>query len=148
MSPRITVLSTLLALALGSGTALAQELPDGAVRIVAQALAEAVTARDADAASTLCSVPANIDGEVVATAEALRNRWRRTLDRDDLRGLVLERVEVLTLEAAVARYGTPPRRLGELDPESVVAVITWNRAQLVAVLAERSGRWAVIAVTD
>lgn len=126
----------------------AEESVDRAAMIVAQALAEAVTARDPDAAAVLCALPANLDGEVVATGDALVERWRRTLERDELRGLSLENLEVLSLTAAVEHHGQPPRRLGELDPSAVVAIIRWNRAQLVAVLAQRDGRWAVIAVTD
>jgi hypothetical protein len=132
------------------GSALAETGPgaDPAARIVAQALAEAVAARDAPAAAILFALPASLDGEPVSTPGALLERWRVVLARDELTGLELETIEVMGLADATTRYGSPPARLGPLDPDAVVAVIRWNRAQLVAVLARRDGRWAVIAVTD
>lgn len=142
----IIVVTTAYLLAFGSATA--EVSIDRAARIVAQALAEAVIARDPDAAAVLCALPTNLDGETAETADSLLERWRLTLDRDDLRGVTLESLEVVTLEAATERYGQPPRRLGELDPGAVVAIIRFSRAQLVAVLSQRDGRWAVVAVTD
>ena len=70
------------------------------------------------------------------------------MERDDLRGLSLEEMEVMLLAAVIERHGQPPRRLGDLDSDAVVAIIRWNRTQLVVVIAEREGRWAIIAVTD
>lgn len=137
------------ALALGAVAPARAELgPDPAARVVARALAEAVAARDASAAALLFALPASLDGEALSTPEALLARWRETLARDELAGLELESIDLLGLDDATARYGPPPPRLGPLDSDALVAVIRWNRAQLVAVLARRDGRWAVVAVTD
>jgi hypothetical protein len=133
---------------LGAAPARAEPGPDPAARIVAQALAEAVSARDASAAAILFALPASLDGEALSTPEALLERWRQTLAREELAGLALESIDVLPLDEATARYGPPPPRLGPIDRSALVAVIRWNRAQLVAVLAHRDGRWAVVAVTD
>lgn len=136
-------------LALGAAaTARAEPGPDPAARVVAQALAEAVAARDASAAAILFALPASLDGDAASTPAALLERWRATLARDELAGLALESIDVLGLDEATARYGPPPPRLGSIDRDALVAVIRWNRAQLVAVLARRDGRWAVVAVTD
>jgi len=121
---------------------------DQAARIVARALAEAVTAGNAEAAAALCAKPANLEGEVVTTAEAVRERWAEVLRRDDLRGLRLQNIELLTLEEAIERHGPPPARLGVLEPTTLVAIIRWDRSMLVALLARRDDRWTVIAVTD
>ncbi len=126
----------------------AEQAVDGAARIVARALAEAVIARDAEAATVLCVVPINLDGDVISTTEGLRQRWRRVLAVDALRGIQLEGIEVLTYREIVARHGPPPERLGAIDENAVVAILRWNRAILVAVLARRDDRWAIIAVTD
>lgn len=133
---------------LAGAPAMAEQMTDRAIRVVAQSLAEAITARDVDAASVLCALPTNLDGEVVTTRDALSRRWREVLSRDTLGELQFENLEILSLPAAVERYGEPPNRLGELPEEAVVAVIRWNRAQLVAVLAHRDDRWAVVALTD
>ena len=121
---------------------------DRTISIVARALAEAVTARDAEAVTVLCAVPINLDGEVLRSRDALIRHWRRVLSREDIRGLRVEDLQVMTIAAAIAQHGPPPTRLGELPSDAVVAIIRWNRAQLIAVLAFRDDRWRIVAVTD
>jgi hypothetical protein len=150
-SPRAAHLHAALVLgaaALGAAPVAGERAHDPPARIVAQALAEAVSARDPAAAAILFAVPVSLDGEAVTSPEVLVDRWRQVLAREDLAGLVLEEIEVLDLDEATTRYGPPPPRLGAIDRDALVAVIRWNRAQLVVVLARREGRWAIVAVTD
>lgn len=121
---------------------------DPTARIVAQALAEAIAARDAEAAAALCALPVSLDGEQVTSAVELERGWRAALERDEVRRLRLIGLELLTREDAIERWGPPPPRLGSIDEDVLVAWLRWDRAQLLVVLAERDGRWAVIAVTD
>lgn len=140
-----------LLIVLGSSfgaTGQSEQMSDRAMRVVAQSLTEAITARDAEAAAVLCSLPTNLDGEVVTSREELLSRWREVLAHERLSSLQFETLEIMTLPAAIQRFGEPPNRLGELPDDAVVAIIRWNRAQLVAVLAYREDRWAVIALTD
>lgn len=138
-----------LLVALVSAPARAQTTVDRAAEVVAQALAEGIVARDVGAVAVLCTLPINLDGEVVSTAEGLTRRWAVVLDRTEVRGLRLVEVEVIPLESARERYGPPPRRLGVLPEEgALVAILRFDRALVTAVLARREGRWAVIAVTD
>lgn len=127
----------------------AEEGVDRAARVVAQALAEAIVAGDADAAAVLFALPVNIEGQPVDTGEELRRRWGEVLARTEIRRLEPREIEVIPMALARERYGPPPERLGPLDEEGlVVAILRFDRAQLVAVLAHRQGRWAIIALTD
>lgn len=127
----------------------AQPEIDRAAEVVAQALAEAVVARNEEAVAVLFALPVNLDGEVITTMEALQSRWASVLDRAEVRGLRLVEIELLPMATAIERHGTPPRRLGELPTEdALVAVLRFDRAMIVVILARRDGRWAVIATTD
>ena len=141
------VLATLAALAAEAGAE--PRTVEPAAAVVAQALAEAIVARDAEAAAILCAVPATLDGQVASTREELRDGWDRALGQSALRGVRVERVELLPIELAIERFGPPPARLGPLPVEGAfVAILRLDRTQLVAVLARVDGRWAVVAVTD
>lgn len=130
-------------------TALAESAPSReAAEVVARALGEAVAAQDAEAAASLCAAPTNLDGRLAETDEAVVEAFREALSQSALRGVHLVSVEVMPLATATARFGPPPRRLGALPEDTLVAVLRLDRAQLVAVLAPRGGRWAVVAVTD
>ena len=143
---RFLVALTVLAV---SGSAIAEPAVDRAAEVVAQALAEAVVARNEEAVTVLFAHPANLDGEMIMTMQELESRWAAVLDRAEVRGLRLTELEVIPLEVALDRYGPPPRRLGELPTEDVlVAILRFDRAMVVAVLARREGRWAIIALTD
>ena len=127
----------------------AEEMIDRAARVVAQALAEAMVAGNEDAVTVLFSLPANLDGREVTSAAELRRSWGAVLARPEVRRLELQQIEVISRAQARERYGPPPARLGDLpDSDALVAIIRFDRAQLVAVLAYREGRWSVVALTD
>lgn len=129
-------------------TGMAEARVSRAAQIVAQALAEAIMAQDAEAAAVLFSVPVNFDGEIVSSQDQLRQKCDTLMQIEGIRTLRLDTVEVITFETAIERYGPPPSRLGEFSDDVIIAILTWDRAQLVAFLSQRDDRWSIIAVTD
>jgi hypothetical protein len=149
LSPRAAEVIVLVVLGFAPGRAAAEEGVDRGARIVAQALSEAILVGDEAAAAVLFALPANLDGRPVSSAEELRRRWVEVLARTEVRRLTSEGIEVISMTEARERYGPPPARLGELTEDDLaVAIIRFDRAQIVAVLARREGRWAIIALTD
>jgi hypothetical protein len=144
---QLPLIALFLVLATSKGSS-AENASNRPARSVAQAFAEAIMARDATALVPLFWLPANLDGERFADAEALEERWRAILSRSDMSHLSLVNIELLPLATAISRYGAPPQRLGELARDASVAIVELNRAQLVLVIARQSDRWAIVAATD
>lgn len=96
----------------------------------------------------LCAPEVNLDGERVGGA-ALAERLRELATRARSKGLRLRKLQVLSAEEAIRRFGRAPERLrGAVIPGRAVVLARLNHAGVVAVLARGPGYWRVIALTD
>jgi hypothetical protein len=98
--------------------------------------------------AALCAREVNFDG-VRLRGAAIGERLRELAARARRKQLRLRKLEVISVAAALERYGKPPARLRrELVPGRAVALARFNVLGAAAVLARVGGFWRVIALTD
>ncbi len=112
-------------------------------------LARALIAKDLEKLVSLTPAPFSFDGSVARTPLEVRERWAAILDRHPVDRLHLYGVELLPYDQAVARYGKPPARLGELPWRgSMIAIANLGGRATIVVWKRRGDGFVPIAITD
>jgi len=119
--------------------------------MVARNFVDHLANRDLGRTCALLSATVNFDGRVATGDEAKIALLQRTFAGHPAQIRFL-RVMVMTGAQALARFGKPPARLGELDLDRALVVLARRKTGgLVIVLREEDripGRWRVVALTD
>ena len=127
--------------------------PPGAVDptagLVAQGFVVALLGDDLRTAEGLAAAPFSLDGRIAPDGNALHAALADLVTSGRLHGRRFLRMEVVSAEEALARFGPPPGRLRDLvAPRMVVALVRLNRGG-IALFVRRSGPfWRVVGVTD
>ena len=146
-----------LALALGLGIAVAPGTarpdPPGAVDptagLVAQGFMVALLGGDLPTAEGLAATPFSVDGAVARDAPALHGLLSDLVAGGRLRGRRFLRLESMSAEAAIARFGPPPARVRDLAaPRTVVALVRLSRGGVVLFVHRVGSFFRVVGVTD
>lgn len=146
-----------LALVLGLGVPLApgsaRSDPPGGVDptagLVAQGFMVALLGGDLPTAEGLAATPFSADGAVAPDAAALHRLLSDLVAGGRLRGRRFLRLESMSAEAAIARFGPPPARVRELAaPRTVVALVRLNRGGVVLFVHRVGSFFRVVGVTD
>jgi hypothetical protein len=119
--------------------------------MVARNFVDHLANRDLGRTTALLSAKVNFDGRIVQGEEAKAAFLKRTFDAHPARIRFL-RVTVMTGPQALARFGRPPARLGQLNLDRALVVLARRKVGgLILVLEEEDripGRWRVVALSD
>jgi len=97
----------------------------------------------------LCAEQVSLDGEVVKGREALLPRLKAMATRARELGIQLRRVEVLSYQEVVRRFGPPPERLRRsVGPGQLVVLARFSSLGAVAVLRRVGPFWKITAISD
>ncbi len=128
-----------------------QAVVDPLGEMVARNFVDHLANRDLGRTSALLSAKVNFDGKVVEGEEAKAAFLARTFSGHPA-AIRFSRVTVMTGPQAVARFGRPPGRLGQLNLDRALVVLARRKiGGLVLVLEEEDripGRWRVVALSD
>jgi hypothetical protein len=97
----------------------------------------------------LCADTMSFDGTQVHGKQKIEQQLKQINRRALSHAIRLQRIQVLTYNEAIRRYGPPPDRLkGSIRPGQLVALARFNTLGAVAVLKRYGPFWRVIALTD
>lgn len=122
---------------------------DPTAGLVAQGFVVALLGGDLPTAEGLAATPFSVDGAVASDAAALHDLLAELTSGSRLRNRRFLRIEVLSAEQAIARFGPPPARVRALAaPRTVVALVRLSRGG-IALFVHRVGTfWRIVGVTD
>ena len=128
-----------------------QAVVDPLGEMVARNFVDHLANRDLGRTSALLAAKVNFDGKVVQGEDAKTAFLTRTFAAHPA-SIRFLRVTVMTGPQAVARFGRPPARLGELNLDRALVVLARRKVGgLILVLEEEDkipGRWRVVALSD
>jgi len=128
-----------------------QAVVDPLGEMVARNFVDHLANRDLGRTSALLSAKVNFDGKAVEGEEAKAAFLTHTFAAHPA-AIRFSRVTVMTGPQAVARFGRPPGRLGQLNLDRALVVLARRKiGGLVLVLEEEDripGRWRVVALSD
>lgn len=138
-----------LAVALAPFAALADPPVDPTAGLVAQGFVVALLGGDVGTAEGLAAAPFSFDGTVTADAAALHAALVELAEGNRLRGRRFLRIEAMSAEEAVRRFGPAPARVRALAaPRTVVALVRLSRGGIVLFVHRVGSFWRVVGVTD
>ncbi|RMG20892.1 MAG: hypothetical protein D6729_02035 [Deltaproteobacteria bacterium] len=124
-------------------------VPEDALKATALLFVHALRTGLPEALAELADYPFLLDGERVATKQALTERLRAAFGQADLSALTFYGLKTYDYPTMVRLYGQPPRRLSGLDFEDTwVTVANIGGHGYVGVFRKKRGRWYLVAYTD
>lgn len=118
-------------------------------QLVARTFFRGLLDNNVEALLPLCAEQVSLDGEAVKGRDALRPRLQAMATRARELGIQLRRVEVLSYQEVVRRFGPPPERLRRaVGPGQLVALARFSSLGAVAVLRRAGAFWKISAISD
>lgn len=149
MKTRVATVLALAVLLPGTGGADPPRAVDPTAGLVAQGFVVALLGGDLATAEGLAAPPFSFDGAIATDRDALHAALEALVAGSRLRARRFLRIESLTCEEAISRFGPPPARVRELcGPRAVVALVRLSRGGVVLFVHRVGTFWRVVGVTD